>query len=196
MKIKRIMILVLPLALLMLFAAAAPAFAYTPKPCLSFVFGEIVTPNPSAAPPTVIPTANGEFVLGLGGIDWGYSSVLGYQALNEVDYLYINTATATGWGAYTIVSSVSKEVGTITLNGLSSWTYTGPTFTYNGPTYGTMTNGATITSGTVVFGVYWTGTGIIHYTSGPLAGETAVGTWAGITLPDNIGIGTETICVH
>lgn len=183
-------------ALLILLAIAAPAFACPTKQSFSFKNGEVSVPNLTVPSPTVIPTKTGEFILGSYATDYGYGSILGYQTFSEEDWLYINLSTLTGYGRDTITSSTSIEQDVYTINGLSSWTYTGPTYTYNGPTCDAATHGALITTGEVFYGLLTTGTGIVHYTSGPLAGETAVDTWAGVGFPDNSGIYGATNYVH
>ena len=189
---KKVALIALALSLLMLFAAAAPVMAYYPKPCFSFTLGEVIVPT--YPPPTVIPTNSGEFVLGYHSIDFGYS-ILGYQVFNEEDWFYQNLKTYTGYGVDIITSSSSEEHDAYTINGPSLWTYTGPTFTYEGPTYNEWISGAGISTGEPFIGLLITGTGSIHFTSGPLAGETAVDTFAGVIFPDNSGIFVTTFHV-
>ena len=186
------------LALVMLFAAA-PVFACPPK-CFSFTAGSVVVPNPSV-PGKIIPTKNGEIGLGTGAVDYTYASIFGYGVANEKDWFYLNTnpsspAYLTGSGVATIISSISKALDIYTFDGLSPWTYTGPTFTYSGPTCDAAVHGAAITTGEVFYSVLATGTGTVHYTSGPLAGENAVDTWAGVSFIDGSGIYSGTFYVH
>jgi len=192
---KKVPLIALAMGLLMLFAAAAPVMAYDPKPGFSFNLGEVIVPNPIALPPTVIPTASGEFVLGYHAIDYGYASILSYQVFNEEDWFYQNLKTYTGYGADVITSPSSEEHDVYTINGPSLWTYTGPNFTYKGPTYNEWISGAKITTGEEFPGILITGTGSIHFTSGPLAGETAVDTFAGVIFPDSSGIFVTTFYV-
>ena len=184
---KKVLLISLALCLLMLFAVAAPVMAYDPKPDPSLVVGIVSAPNLSI-PPTVIPTLNGEIVLGLHITDYAYSTILGSATGNEEDWYQLNVGTSIGSGVDTIVTAISSEHDVYTFNGLGYWTYTGPTFTYKGPSCGAAVNGAVITTGKVLHGLLVTGIGTIHFTSGPLAGVTTVDTWAGVGFLDNSGI--------
>jgi len=191
---KKVLLISLAMCLLILFAVAAPVMAYDPKPDPSLVVGIVSAPNLSI-PPTVIPTLNGEIVLGLHITDYAYSSTLGSAIGSEEDWYQLNTLTSTGSGVDTIVTSISKEQDVYTFNGLGYWTYTGPDFTYNGPTCDAAVHGAAITTGKVLHGLLVTGVGTIQFTSGPLAGVTAVDIWAGIGYSDNSGIYAATYYV-
>ncbi|HUK84431.1 MAG TPA: hypothetical protein VLU95_01070 [Candidatus Acidoferrum sp.] len=196
---KKVTLIILALGFAMLFAALAPALACPPK-CFSFTAGSVAVSNPSV-PGKIIPTNNGVIGVGTGIIDYGYSSILGYGVANEKDWYYYNTdpsspAFLTGPGVSTSISSIDKEQNIYTFNGLGLWTYTGPTFTYNGPTCDAAVHGAVITTGEAFFSVLVTGTGTIQYTSGPWASETAVDTWAGVSFIDGSGIYSATAYVH
>ena len=196
---KKVTLIVLALGLLMLFAAAAPVLACPPK-CFSFTGGSVAVPNPSV-PGKIILTKNGEIGLGTGAVDYTYASIFGYGMANEKDWFYFNTDPSSpaylhGFGVGIIISSISREEDIYKFNGLSLWTYTGPAFTYSGPTCDAAVHGAAITTGEVFYSVLATGTGTVHYTSGPLAGENAVDTWAGVSFIDGSGIYGATIYVH
>jgi len=169
------------LAIVILFTAAAPVFACTPK-CVSFTVYVIAPPNPSV-PGTTVPTKDGILSIGTGSIDHEYSTLFGSQVAYEKDWFYLNTDSSspdflTGYGVATAVSSSFVEHDAYKLNGLGLYTYVGPTVT-DGIT--------TITSGEALFGILLSGIGAIQFTSGPYTGQTAMGTWSGVTVTTSEG---------
>jgi len=196
---KKVTLIVLALGLAMLFAAVTPVFA-CPLKCFSFTAGQVAVSNPNV-PGKIILTTNYEFAIGAGSINYQYTSAFGYEVASEKDWSYFNTnpsstAYLTGSLVGTVTSSVSKEEVMGTFNGLGLWTYTGPTFTYNGPSCDAAVHGAVITTGEVFYSVLLTGTGTAHYTAGPLAGENAMETWEGVSFIDGSGIYSATVNVH
>jgi len=196
---KKVTLIVLALGLLMLFAAVAPVFAYNPKPSFSFTTGMVSFVNPSVG--QSITKDNILIEIGGGTSDYLYSSLLGYYEGNSWNSYYLSLSTYTGGGVITTVTSISVEHEVWRACGLGLGTYDGPTFTYSGPTITPpsptppLVHGETITTGEVFYGLLVTGSGIVHYTSGPLAGETCVTASTGIGLGP-WGVYSETVYVH
>jgi len=196
---KKATLIVLALGLLMMFAAVAPVLAYNPKPCFSFTMGEVDVANGVGQ---VITKDNTAMIgIGDGSNCYRYSSLLGYWEGSLKNWFYLSLPSYTGGGVITWITSISVDQAVWSANGLGLWTYDGPTFTYSGPTITPplpappLVSGEKITTGEVFYGLLVTATGIIHFTSGPLAGETCVTTSAGVGY-GVWGVYSATVYVH